>query len=263
MSFSKVFLVLALASAMFARSSTVLATGCVEVFGLVNCPLGQANLDVIDGNLVVSNIGASGNDGVSVTLPPGVVLTGFELAAGGSHVTSAIGVVNGVPGQPTGQVLVESISATEKQSTPDFSAIGASTYTLQILDGDVVVYEEAGRSGPATTSIKKTSSECCLLVWYYDEWELTNDFQVVDGPLVSGTQVRYIPENPTGQVQSFNKAEIRAAGISSFTIFNEFATVEVGGPVPTVSEWGLIILTVLGLTAGTVMYGRRRRPAAA
>ena len=36
-----------------------------------------------------------------------------------------------------------------------------------------------------------------------------------------------------------------------------------GDEIPTVSEWGLIVMTVLGLSAGTIMYGRRRRPAAA
>ena len=34
--------------------------------------------------------------------------------------------------------------------------------------------------------------------------------------------------------------------------------------VPTVSEWGLVVLTLLGMTAGTIMLARRRRgPAAA
>ncbi|MFH1418380.1 MAG: IPTL-CTERM sorting domain-containing protein [Planctomycetota bacterium] len=33
--------------------------------------------------------------------------------------------------------------------------------------------------------------------------------------------------------------------------------------VPTVSEWGLIIMTLLLLTAGTIVFARRRRPAAA
>ena len=32
--------------------------------------------------------------------------------------------------------------------------------------------------------------------------------------------------------------------------------------IPTVSEWGLIVMMLLGLTAGTIMY-RQRRPAAA
>ncbi len=34
-------------------------------------------------------------------------------------------------------------------------------------------------------------------------------------------------------------------------------------PIPTVSEWGLIIMTLLLLTAGTIVIARRRRPAAA
>ncbi len=33
--------------------------------------------------------------------------------------------------------------------------------------------------------------------------------------------------------------------------------------VPTVSEWGLIVLTLLGMTAGTILLARRHRPAAA
>ncbi len=36
-----------------------------------------------------------------------------------------------------------------------------------------------------------------------------------------------------------------------------------GGAIPTVSEWGLIILTLLLLTAGTIVFGRRRSPAVA
>ena len=30
--------------------------------------------------------------------------------------------------------------------------------------------------------------------------------------------------------------------------------------VPTVSEWGLIVMTLLLLTAGTIVFSRRRRP---
>jgi len=33
-------------------------------------------------------------------------------------------------------------------------------------------------------------------------------------------------------------------------------------PIPTVSEWGLIVMTLVLLTAGTVVFGRRRRHAA-
>lgn len=33
-----------------------------------------------------------------------------------------------------------------------------------------------------------------------------------------------------------------------------------GDPIPTVSEWALIVMTLLALTVGTVVFGRRRRP---
>lgn len=45
-----------------------------------------------------------------------------------------------------------------------------------------------------------------------------------------------------------------------------FEQLSVNGPigeVPTVSEWGLIVLALLLLTAGTIVFGRRRRPAVA
>ncbi len=40
-------------------------------------------------------------------------------------------------------------------------------------------------------------------------------------------------------------------------------TVTVIEPVPTVSGWSLIVMTVLAFTAGTILFGRRRRAAAA
>ncbi len=33
--------------------------------------------------------------------------------------------------------------------------------------------------------------------------------------------------------------------------------------IPTVSEWGLIVMALLALTAGTIVFGRRRKPAVA
>ena len=39
--------------------------------------------------------------------------------------------------------------------------------------------------------------------------------------------------------------------------------IEPSNVIPTVSEWGLIIMTLLALTAGTIVFARRRRPAVA
>ena len=47
----------------------------------------------------------------------------------------------------------------------------------------------------------------------------------------------------------------------AFTQSLDLAFVITGDPflIPTVSEWGLIVMTVLFLTAGTIVFGRRRR----
>ncbi|MFH1419466.1 MAG: IPTL-CTERM sorting domain-containing protein [Planctomycetota bacterium] len=46
-------------------------------------------------------------------------------------------------------------------------------------------------------------------------------------------------------------------------VYQGDGTTECPPPIPTVSEWGLIIMTLLLLTAGTVVFGRRYRAAAA
>lgn len=45
--------------------------------------------------------------------------------------------------------------------------------------------------------------------------------------------------------------------------FTEGLTRGGGNCVPTVSEWSLIVMTLLGSAAGTIMFARRRRAAAA
>ena len=51
----------------------------------------------------------------------------------------------------------------------------------------------------------------------------------------------------TGEGQTFHEEALCAD-----------ADVVCGEAVPTVSEWGLIVMTLLGCTLGTILYGRRR-----
>lgn len=44
---------------------------------------------------------------------------------------------------------------------------------------------------------------------------------------------------------------------------DSFEEIEEPAPIPTVSQWGLIVMTLLLLTGGTILLGRRRRLAAA
>ena len=45
--------------------------------------------------------------------------------------------------------------------------------------------------------------------------------------------------------------------------YTHTCSTEANPRIPTVSEWGLIVMTLLCLTIGTIMFGRQRRPAAA
>ncbi len=65
------------------------------------------------------------------------------------------------------------------------------------------------------------------------------------------------------QVGDFNIViDYDGDGVFSWTLdgLGAFRVVEI---IPTVSEWGLIVMTVLGLTGGTIVFARRRRSAKA
>ena len=54
-----------------------------------------------------------------------------------------------------------------------------------------------------------------------------------------------------------------AAENNGYALYWQVLDIEFESAIPTVSEWGLIIMTVLFLTAGTIVFGRRRWRAAA
>lgn len=129
--------------------------------GLFHTPLGQANLSLdMAGDLVVSNIGASGQDGVTIQIgesdgldfsispaqpPDGAVLT-----------ISKIGQLNGVPDQPL-STLTTTVVGAESVLEPDFAPLGASTYTVVALNQGVVVAQVSGLSGAAVTHDSETA----------------------------------------------------------------------------------------------------------
>lgn len=76
----------------------------INIFGFNHIPLGDATLDVVDGKLIVSNIGTSGNDGVQVLLPKDLVdfKPYIEFAIPGQDMSLEItskGIIDGVPDQ--------------------------------------------------------------------------------------------------------------------------------------------------------------------
>lgn len=114
--------------------------------GIANVALGEATLSLnSSGHLIVSGIGSTGQDGVSqVSLPPrtGEVVTEF---AGSNFGTSSqpgamesVTVHADVPGGIYYRLDVENLGKGVIEARPDFSPVGATRYTLTVLNGNTV-----------------------------------------------------------------------------------------------------------------------------
>ncbi len=134
-----------------AMSMPTCTSGCTsssacQFNSISNVALGNATLSV-DGqcHLIVGNIGSSGQDGVSqVSLPPSIhhVITTFEEPNFGTSSQPGdrenVTVYANVPGGIYYQLAVENIGNDTIQVRPDFSPVGATRYTVTVMNGNVV-----------------------------------------------------------------------------------------------------------------------------
>jgi hypothetical protein len=211
-------------------------------FGLLHSALGQAELrQDAQGHLVVSNLGASGEDGLAVPIGAGSDWKGTwsELEAQGPLPqgtvlsATAVGVVNGLAGKPIGSVRLEQ-SAGAVQISADFQSVGAATYTFEVRkdgpQGELVAHL-TGQSGVvAQTSLfprffhvagSLPTGGTRIDFGRASETELYDDFKLADGTIVQGDYICIIPENPSATISAATQAEIRARGISSLTFVDE------------------------------------------
>lgn len=132
------------------------SNGPISHFGLVHTPLGGATLGTSGGNLSVTNIGSSGNDGVRIDLGEtdgwrNESATGFDpsvLPNGAYTEVTVRGTVNGVPDQSLGSFR-KSALAGKIEVEPDFSALSLNSHVIDVYAGGVLVHREVGHVGPA------------------------------------------------------------------------------------------------------------------
>jgi hypothetical protein len=129
----------------------------VQYQGLANTALGNAALAVSGTQLLVSNLGSSGQDGLSIAIPPG--LTGLEahwpnldldqsngLPVGAFIKEQMVGTANGL-GSSLGMVGVTKTGNSNYVATPDFSAVGASRYIVQAYFQGALVAQATNQNG--------------------------------------------------------------------------------------------------------------------
>ena len=209
--------------------------------GLTNTSLGNASLvywgfRVSSNQLVVSNLGSSGQDGVEVALNPGNNFAASWLALDpsnalpvGAYVESQfIGggatVTNGV----LGSVTCTKGGTSNYLITVDYSPLGSSTHTVQVYNGATLVAQLSGQLGAACAIVKLPPGTCTINPWLNQEWPNPTDITLVGGPTVTGTEILVIPEGGTA-VSSVSAARILTANIPSFILTNESVSLTYAG----------------------------------
>ena len=235
-------LLLALASlAAPAAAKQPAQEGGVLAFGLRHTPLGAARLAGDgQGNLVVSGLGAGGEDGVAVDLgtaeawdadwldldPRGTVPDGASLTL------SFEGRVDGAPGRPIAALRVEDIGEVLEISV-DFSALGATSSVIEVRDGGpegLVVAHVDGGTGPIVRGI----------LWpFYGHigalpgggiaidfgWRgFKKKMAIVGGPTVEGDYLCVMPADAAARAGALSRVEIRTSDIPELTLTGESLT---------------------------------------
>lgn len=239
-------------------------TGCPGTPQITNNTLGASAINQYLNGIVVSSIGASGNDGVLVSLSDTIQfdmdLSPIDFSPVGATVdASAIGLWNGNPSAPLGHVTIANIGSGVRQVTADYSPIGATTVRVEIWDGDTCVRRVSVPMGIVGTfsgtinGIGKTDGTTgCIIM----DFPSQTTFTIAGGNGSGvGNQVRVLAANPTFPVQSLTSFSFKGANIGgSFTFKNQARRPLV--PVPALSWQGLLALFVL--MAGTTAWMFRR-----
>ena len=205
--------------------------------GVIHLPEGQANLSVgMAGEIVVSNIGSSGEDGVTIQIGES---DGFDFSISpaqppdGTVLTiSKIGQLNGVPDQ---LLITETtrIVGGETVLEPDFSPLGASTYTVVALNQGVVVAQRSGLTGAVIThdsgagifgnlfKPKKTQTSCPK--WNKAFVQGPVQVTIQSAPPVMADAIMILGDGlaPTCGVDFTSEITILASGVASFTLGDE------------------------------------------
>ena len=206
----------------------------VRFGGVLHSALGDAALTVVSNRLEVSNLGSSGQDGVSIAMPStsdwgaqwldldpngnapvGAYLREQVIGTGG-------GVVNGV----LGTVQITKTGTGTCAVVPDFSPMGVSTYTMQVYSGSTLVSQLTGQSGSALSCPGFSLDiriQCCP--WKTEvSFDLSTSLALRDGKTVTGDRVYFIPEGAPSL--GFPSAvRIQASQIPAITVVSEAATV--------------------------------------
>jgi hypothetical protein len=213
-------------------------SGFIRYFkGLAHATVGDAALSIDEaGNLAVSNIGSSGQDGVETRLPPPdgsgspveheVFMMDIDplnsLPSGAFlHITST-GTLSGLPGQEVGTLHIEKVGS-NIEYTADFTSVGSTTQTIEVYDQGALVFSTSGHTGTAISM--PDWLKCFLRGCPPDDWRPTfgssTAMTIPGSGMVVGDEVRIIAENVTTPPDSLSKTILVMKDLTGITYTDE------------------------------------------
>jgi hypothetical protein len=224
--------------------------------GLTNTSLGNATLvfwgfRVSSNQLVIGNLGSSGQDGVTIALNPGNNFTGEWLDLDpsnalpqGAYVRSQlIGTAGAITNGVLGSTTCTKAGTSNYLITVDYSPLGSFTHTVQVYNGTNLVAQMAGQVGSVCATTKLPPGTCTINPYLNQEWPNPTFITISGGPTVVGTEILMIPEGAT-PISSVSAEQILAAAIPSIILTNESVAVVVnyaGLPVTSLGEATLAV----------------------
>jgi hypothetical protein len=216
--------------------------------GLVHTALGNASLTPQGTELIVANLGSSGQDGVSVTLPPTgrwdaqwlPLDAGAALPAGSFLEATAIGSLDGTTELPIAVLTAKKLNTEGYALSANFAALGAFTCTIDIYDGSQLVKHVTGSGNDlGTCSFMPKDIEISTYPPYFQfTWHSGGGsargtlFTLKDGTSVYGDRMALTPENSKNVVW-LSTLQLRSSGINELHITLEQRSVVYSGLVHT------------------------------
>lgn len=198
--------------------------------GLPVEPVGQSQLsEDASGNLLISNIGSSGNDGATFLLGETQALTmesGDPLSAMpiGSYMQSqSFGRINGVPGSPAGGFKIMRAADGRISFEPNFNAIGSPTFHLAFYLNGTPVHLQGGLSGNSLSWAAGNSRLTIKCSWKLGIWlihTVTENFvlRVGNQDVGLGDTLVVSAETPTQVVESVSQAVLTGAMLPAIRV---------------------------------------------
>jgi hypothetical protein len=243
---------------MMIEDATLSAAGDMllsTVCGGEQCDDGTPCDDPDDRRVRATGIGSSGQDGVDITWPRGASASSGEFTLGDLHLGAgrATAVRRGIGSDGVERDLETFHFEGDNDRTiirPDFSAIGATGYTVTGFDatGAVVYQETLGNGDPVFHKIcgpNQVPVWGWITMWVWNPWPTNGSYQThwgvkgcmtigsgggANDPTYSTERVIFTPVNPAIEPDPTG-VSLRARGISDLTVFNvETASADITCP---------------------------------